>query len=79
MRIIEGGRFKAFEPTRRERRSLRAQSDEMRCPKCGRLELRDAGQGITCRICGYSLSPGESDKYRLYRLLKEEDKGTERR
>jgi len=58
---------------------VKAQSDEMKCPKCGRLELRETPQGIVCRVCGYSLSPGESDKYRLYKLLKEEEKGTKRR
>ena len=58
---------------------MKSQGDEMRCPKCGRLELREAGQGVTWRICGNSLSPGESDKFRLYKLLKEEEKGTRRR
>ena len=53
---------------------MKSQSDEMRCPKCGRLDLRETPQGVTCRVCGYTLSPGEGDKYRLYRLLKEEDK-----
>ncbi|MDA4120740.1 MAG: hypothetical protein OK413_01350 [Thaumarchaeota archaeon] len=55
-------------------KSQKSQSDEMKCPKCGRFELRETGQGITCRICGYTLSPGEADKHRLYRLLKEEEK-----
>ncbi len=58
---------------------MKAQDDQMKCPKCGRFELREAGQGITCRICGYTLSPGESDKFRLYRLLKEEENGTKRK
>jgi len=53
---------------------MRPQSDEMRCPKCGRLDLRETGQGVTCRVCGYTLSPGESDRFRLYKLLKEEEK-----
>jgi ribosomal protein L37AE/L43A len=53
---------------------MKTQSDEMRCPKCGRLDLRETGQGVTCRVCGYSLSPGESDKFRLFRLLKEEER-----
>ena len=47
----------------------------MKCPKCGRLDLRETGQGVTCRVCGYTLSPGESDKFRLYKMLKEEEKG----
>jgi ribosomal protein L37AE/L43A len=53
---------------------MKTQSDEMKCPKCGRLDLRESGQGVTCRVCGYTLSPGESDKFRLFRLLKEEEK-----
>ena len=48
--------------------------DEMRCPKCGKLELRETGEGVSCRICGYTLSPGEGDKFRLFKLLKEEAK-----
>ena len=46
----------------------------MKCPKCGRFELREMGEGVTCRICGYTLSPGENDKFRLFRLLREESK-----
>ena len=46
----------------------------MKCPKCGRLELRETGEGVKCRICGYTLSPGEGDKFRLFQLLKEEAK-----
>ena len=57
-------------------RRMKAQGDEMKCPKCGRLELRETPQGVICRICGYALSPGENDKYRLYRLLKEDQKGS---
>jgi len=53
---------------------MREQDDQMKCPKCGRFELRETPQGVTCRICGYSLSPGENDRYRLYKLLKEETK-----
>ena len=56
-------------------KSQKSQSDEMKCPKCGKFELRVAGQGITCKVCGYTLSPGEADKFRLFRLLKEEEKG----
>ncbi len=48
--------------------------DEMKCPKCGKLELKENPGGVTCRICGYTLSPGEGDKFRLYRLLREEAK-----
>ena len=46
----------------------------MKCPKCGRLDLRETPQGVTCRVCGYALSAGENDRYRLYRMLKEEEK-----
>ena len=49
-------------------------SDEMKCPKCGRFDLRESSEGIRCRVCGYTLSPGEVDKYRLFRMLKEESK-----
>jgi len=48
---------------------------EMKCPKCGRFELRQGENGVTCRVCGYTLTPGEADKYRLYKLLKDEEKG----
>ena len=47
--------------------------DEMKCPKCGRFGLRETPQGVTCRTCGYSLSPGEGDKFRLFRLLRDEE------
>ena len=58
---------------------MKAERDEMKCPKCGRFELRETPQGVTCRVCGYMLSPGENDKYRLYRLLKEEEKKDKRK
>jgi ribosomal protein L37AE/L43A len=48
--------------------------DEMKCPACGRLELRETPVGVTCRTCGYALTPGEGDKYRLFRLLRDEEK-----
>ncbi|HYC11714.1 MAG TPA: hypothetical protein VEC02_03530 [Nitrososphaerales archaeon] len=48
--------------------------EEMKCPKCGRYDLRENGEGVRCRICGYVLSPGEVDKFRLFRLLKEESR-----
>jgi len=51
----------------------------MKCPKCGRLDLKETGKGVTCRVCGYTLSPGENDRYRLYRLLKEEEKSGKKR
>ena len=49
-------------------------SDQMKCPKCGRFDLRETPEGIRCRVCGYALSPGEVDKFRLFRMLKEESK-----
>lgn len=66
---------------------MRAQRDEkrdememkMKCPKCGRFGLKETGQGVSCRVCGYTLSPGENDRFRLYKLLKEEEKGPKRR
>ncbi|HUI22798.1 MAG TPA: hypothetical protein VLY82_00215 [Nitrososphaerales archaeon] len=58
---------------------MKAESDEMKCPKCGRFELRETPQGVTCRVCGYALSPGENDKYRLYKLLKEEERKGKRK
>jgi len=58
---------------------MKAERDEMKCPKCGRFELRETPQGVTCRVCGYTLSPGENDKYRLFKLLKEEEKRVKRK
>lgn len=58
---------------------MKSQGDQMKCPKCGRFDLHEAGQGVSCRVCGYTLSPGEGDRYRLYKLLKEEEKGGKRR
>jgi ribosomal protein L37AE/L43A len=58
---------------------VKNRSDEMRCPKCGRLDLRETPQGVTCRVCGYELTAGENDRYRLYKLLKEDEKGSKRR
>jgi len=51
----------------------------MKCPKCGRLDLRETAQGVTCRVCGYTLSPGENDRYRLYKMLMEEEKKGKRK
>jgi len=64
----------AFEPNLPSHTDMKADRDEMKCPKCGRFDLRETPQGVTCRVCGYSLSPGENDRYRLYRMLKEEEK-----
>ena len=51
----------------------------MKCPKCGRLDLRETPQGVVCRVCGYALSPGENDRYRLYKTLREEEKKGKRK
>jgi ribosomal protein L37AE/L43A len=59
---------------REARDKMKAQEDRMKCPKCGRFELRETGPGITCKICGHTLTPGENDRFRLYKLLKEEEK-----
>ena len=54
-------------------------SENMKCPKCGKFNLREAAEGVKCSVCGYALSPGEGDKFRLYRLLREESrKGSQR-
>jgi len=52
--------------------------DEMKCPKCGRFELKETGQGVGCKVCGYTLSPGEGDKFRLFKLLREEAKNSKK-
>lgn len=64
----------AFEPKSHDQDGMKSQSEDMKCPKCGRFDLRETPQGVACRVCGYALSPGENDKYRLYKLLKEEEK-----
>jgi len=53
---------------------MQSQDDQMKCPKCHRFELRETPQGVTCRTCGYALSPGEADKFRLFKLLRDEAK-----
>ena len=54
---------------------MKSGDDEMKCPKCGRFGLKEAGQGVTCKTCGYTLNPGQTDRFRLYKMLKEEAKG----
>jgi len=58
---------------------MESRDDQMKCPKCGRFGLKDTGNGVTCRVCGYALTPGENDKFRLYKMLKDEEKGNKRR
>ena len=48
--------------------------DEMKCPKCYRFGLKETEKGIVCKTCGYTLNPGQTDKFRLYRMLREESK-----
>ena len=55
-------------------KDVKSQEDQMKCPKCGRFELRDNDGEVQCRICGYALSPGEGAKFRLFKLLREESK-----
>ncbi len=47
---------------------------EMRCPGCKRFSLRRKDEGVTCSFCGYRLAPGEEARYRLYEMLKGEEK-----
>lgn len=49
-------------------------NQEMKCPKCGRFTLHKTEAGVGCKTCGYELSPGEVDRYRLFQLLKDEEK-----
>jgi DNA-directed RNA polymerase subunit RPC12/RpoP len=52
--------------------------EDMRCPKCRKYELRESDSGVECRVCGYRLSPGQVDRFRLYRMLREESKASRR-
>ncbi len=53
---------------------MSGQEDQMKCPKCKRFGLRENGATVECKTCGYVLSPGEGDKFRLFRLLREESR-----
>lgn len=57
---------------------MKVQGDQMKCPKCGRFDLKETERGVSCRICGYTLTPGEGDKFRLFKLLKEEERTAKR-
>jgi len=46
-------------------------SKVMKCPKCGKPSLKRKESGVVCGFCGYSLSPGEETRFRLYELLKQ--------
>ena len=43
---------------------------QMRCPGCRRYSLKRKDERITCSTCGYTLTPGEEARFRLYELLK---------
>jgi ribosomal protein L37AE/L43A len=43
---------------------------QMRCPGCKRFSLKRKDEGVSCNTCGYTLTPGEESRYRLYELLK---------
>ena len=43
---------------------------EMKCPGCRRFSLRRRDQTVSCATCGYTLTPGEEARFRLYELLK---------
>ncbi len=51
-------------------KNSREKDSEMRCPGCKRNSLKRKETGVSCGFCGYSLSPGEEARYRLYELLK---------
>jgi ribosomal protein L37E len=51
-----------------------ANEQEMKCPKCGWHTLHGSEAGVKCKTCGYELSPGEATKFRLYQMLKTEEK-----
>lgn len=52
--------------------AFRRDDADMRCPKCARFELKEQEALVRCAVCGYELSPGQQDKFRLYRTLKKE-------
>ena len=43
--------------------------DTMRCPGCKRNTLKRGDTAVSCTFCGYTLTPGEEARYRLYELL----------
>jgi hypothetical protein len=51
-------------------KNARETGSEMRCPGCKKNSLKRNEAVVTCGFCGYSLSPGEEARYRLYELLK---------
>jgi ribosomal protein L37AE/L43A len=47
------------------------ESKDMKCPKCGKNNLKRKESGVVCSFCGYVLSPGEETRFRLYEMLKQ--------
>jgi ribosomal protein L37AE/L43A len=43
---------------------------EMKCPGCSRGPLKRRETGVACATCGYTLTPGEEVRFRLYEMLK---------
>jgi len=70
----ESTALSASESARALSMEARGEEMKMKCPKCGRFTLHENTAGVSCRTCGYELSPGEVDRYRLFRLLREEER-----
>ena len=51
-------------------KNSRDTGSEMKCPGCKKNSLKRKVTGVSCGFCGYTLSPGEEARYRLYELLK---------
>ncbi len=43
---------------------------QMHCPGCRRYTLKRKDGKVSCATCGYTLTPGEEVRFRLYELLK---------
>jgi ribosomal protein L37AE/L43A len=61
---IRGGTINRY-PVTYEKKDSR-----MHCPGCRKYSLKRNDVGVACSYCGYTLSPGEETRYRLYELLK---------
>jgi ribosomal protein L37AE/L43A len=48
----------------------RTRDKEMKCPGCSKTTLKRRENGVACSTCGYTLSPGEEVRFRLYEMLK---------
>ena len=49
---------------------------QMKCPNCGWFGLQQKEEDVQCKTCGYKLTPGQADKFRLFKLLREESRKT---